>query len=100
MSTTRIATLVIGIGLGAAYGVASYFAFEKLDGLHLLGFVGFVPAGMGAAPLLLSDDDLMKNFVYVLFAPVAAVMTWATALFAVGREAGLCLLILSLPFLA
>ena len=91
--------LLGGVTIGSAYGLVAYFFMMKLGGLPTVAFLALVPLAMGAIPQLFSDEDQVKNYLYVLFAPWLSIAGVFMVLFATLREATLCLLILGSPFI-
>lgn len=91
-------SLAAGIALSIAYGVGSYFAFARSGGMPTLAFLCVLPAVMGAVPILFSDVDQVKNYVYLVLIPWFIVGASFLVLFVPGIESLICLFILSAPF--
>jgi hypothetical protein len=96
--TLKRNTLLSGFGVGLAYGLITYFVFRAQGNLASLAYLGLVPMVMGALPLLFTDVDQIKNYVYILFAPWLSMIGLFAALLAMLKEGALCILVLATPF--
>lgn len=92
-------SLASGVALSVAYGLASYFAFGRANGMPTIAFLCALPAAMGAVPLLFSDVDQIKNYLYLILIPWLAVAALFLVLFIPGLEALICLVLIVSPFL-
>ncbi|MFT3765488.1 MAG: SRPBCC family protein [Minicystis sp.] len=90
--------LVTSLVLGVAYGLVAYFAFERHASLPTVAFLALVPLAIGAIPLLISDLDQIRSYVFILFVPWITILAVFAVLAAVLREGVLCLLVLGAPF--
>lgn len=93
-------SLVAGIALSVAYGLATYLAMGRVGGMPTISFLCVLPAVMGAVPLLFADVDQIKNYLYLILIPWLTVGTCFLLLYIPGLEALLCLVLLASPFLA
>lgn len=93
-------TLLTGLAVSVAYGLIAYFLFLQNKDLASVAFLGLVPLAIGALPLLISDVDQIKSYVYVFFLPWVSIFGTFALLFALLKEGALCILLLGLPFYA
>src|SRR6185437_720899 len=98
MMPIKLNILIVSSALGLAYGLAMYFGLEGHHGLATLAFLGFVPLAMGALPLLFTDVDQIKNYLFVLFIPWLSILSLFVVLLATLKEGGLCIIVLGGPF--
>jgi hypothetical protein len=96
--TLKRNALLSGVGVGLGYGLLTYFAFRAHGQLASIAYLGLVPMVMGAIPLLFTDVDQIKNYLYVLLAPWLAMIGVFAVLLAMLKEGALCLLVLAAPF--
>jgi hypothetical protein len=90
-------SLVVGGVFAFGYGIFSYFAADLVAALPTIAFLLLVPVAMGAVPLLLSDEDHIRNYVSLLLTPWLAVACVLAVLVAIGREGAICFLVLGAP---
>jgi hypothetical protein len=92
-------SLAAGILLSVLYGVASYFAIRRFNGMPTLAFLSVLPAVMGAIPLLFTDVDQVKNYIALVLVPWFVIGACFLLLFIPGLEGLICLVILGSPFI-
>jgi hypothetical protein len=98
MSQQKWRLLALGASLGAVYGVLAYFVFSARGQLGYFSYLGLVPVGMAALPLLFDDADQIAWYRSALFAPWVGVVGSFLVLLLVKAEGVLCLLVLGAPF--
>lgn len=92
-------SLASGIALSVAYGLASYLTFVRSHGMPTLAFLCVLPAVLGAVPLLFSDVDQVKNYIYLLLTPWLTIGASFLLLFIPGLEGLICIVVLLSPFI-
>ena len=91
--------LITGILIGVVYGVVTRIVFGQQATLVSLSFLVFVPAILGAIPLVFADEKQIRSYSNIIFIPWLTVATFFVAIWVMGYESVICLVILSAPFL-
>lgn len=90
--------LLSSVAVAVVYGLVAYFSFQKLASTPTIAFLVAVPVALGAVPLLFSDVDQIKSYLYLLLIPWLGMSAVFVILIATLQEGALCFLVLGAPF--
>jgi hypothetical protein len=90
--------VLAGVLTGLVYALVAYLTFKKLATMPTIAFLGLVPLGLGAVPLLFEDLDQVKNYAFILLIPWLSLLGLFVLLFATLQEGALCFVVLGFPF--
>jgi hypothetical protein len=96
--TEKYKLLVIGIGLGIAYGIVTRIVFGEKATLASITYLFIIPVIIGMIPMAFADKEAIKSYKAIIFVPWLTVTTFFLTMFVVGLEGFLCLLVLGGPF--
>ncbi|HMQ02381.1 MAG TPA: hypothetical protein PKD26_00495 [Pyrinomonadaceae bacterium] len=90
--------LVLGILIGAAYGVVTRLVFGERATLASITYLFLIPAILGVVPLVFASEYQVRSYRNIIFIPWITIATFFLTTVLVGMEEFLCLLILAGPF--
>lgn len=96
----RRLALTEGVALGGFYALVVFAVFRQVHLLPTMAFLVLVPAALGAVPQLIADEDQISLYVNCLMRPWMSVIAFLVGTAVFFREAGVCLIVLAIPFLA
>ncbi len=96
--TQKYGLLIIGVLLGAAYGLVTRIVFGERATLASITYLFLVPAVLGVIPLVFANDEQIRSYRNIIFIPWLTIATFFLTTVLFGMEEFLCLLILAGPF--
>lgn len=90
--------LIIGIFIGVAYGIVSHMVFGQKEILASVTYILITPGILGTVPLMFAENEKLKSYRNRIVIPWMTVATFFLALYLMGIEDSLSLLIMAAPF--
>lgn len=90
--------LVVGILVGVLYGLLMHWLFNEIAAMASVTYLFFIPAALGAIPLLFANEQQIRSYRVLIFIPWVTILSFFLVAFALRIEVMLCLLLLASPF--
>lgn len=91
--------LILGVLIGAAYGVATRIFFGERATLASITYLFLVPAVLGVIPLIFANEDQLRSYRNIIFIPWLTILSFFLISMMVRLEEIACILMLAAPFI-